>query len=144
MSIPEFTFSGEPLSDNNMGVISGFLLNRDKEEELSTDELLNKEFTTKLVLKRFEAYDLKFKITNFFLVASLTTFADNPAKIMIMLWFAFKYWKRTNKELIGIEDWCHIFPMGTPTDEELKVMWDSQKGEGEPIGNMLDNSTYWV
>jgi hypothetical protein len=140
MSIPEFKFTGEQLSVENTGQLTGLIMNSDKQQELSKAEELMEEFSAQMIQKRLEVYGLKYRLTDFFLVASVLTFATNPGKLMIMLWLAHQYWRKSKKELLGIEEWCLIFPDGTPTEDELKVMWDSQKSEGN---NMLDNPKNW-
>lgn len=144
MSVPEFKFKGQPLSQESMALIGKLIISAEQEVELEKDETLKNEFLRNLIVKRFEVYDLKFKITNFFFIASLITFVANPGKAMIMLWLAFNYWKKTNKEVLGIKEWCEVFAWGTPSEEELLIMWDSQKAPKEPSGNMLDNKNYWV
>ena len=142
MSIPEFEFKGAPLTEETTGTITSFILNPESEKELSEDELLKDSFYMQMILKRFEAYNLKYKITNFFFVSSLSTFVDSPAKVMLLLWLTHQYWKKAGKELMGIGEWCGMFPMGAPTDDELHVMWDSQKDSEH--NNMLDDPQYWV
>lgn len=147
MSIPDFKFVGEPLTVENMKVITGFIVNSDDEVPHQEDGVFQEDktlqFYSGMVQKRIEAYGLKFQLTNFYLLSSILTFAKSPGLIMIGLWQAHQYSKRTGKSLLGIADWCHIYPMGTPTEEECNTFWDSQKADGEPLGNMLDNVKYW-
>ena len=143
MSIPEFKFKGETLNEEAFRTLAGCLSNSSHEKPLPEEEGLSSDFSTQMILKRIEAYGLKFQITNFFLVLSVLSFCDNPAKLMITLWLANKYHKDTGKDLLTAEDWAEMFPMGTPTDEECHTFWDSQKADGEPLGNMLDNGNYW-
>jgi hypothetical protein len=143
MSIPEFKFKGEPLTDEGMKTLTSLLMSTSNEKPLNEEEGLSTDFSAQMLLKRIEAYGLKFQISNFFLVASVLTFCNNPAKLMILLWEAHKYSKKSGKNLLTAEDWCHMFPDGPPTDDECHAFWDSQKAEGEPLGNMLDNAKYW-
>ena len=143
MSVPEFKFQGQPLTEETMRMVTGMLMNTKNEKPLPEEEDLKTDFSTQMLLKRIEGYGLKFMISNFFLAASVLTFADNPGKLMILLWETNKYHKRTGKDFIGIEDWCLIFPDGTPSDDDMKTFWDSQKSDEDPLGNMLDNGSYW-
>jgi len=146
MSIPEFTFRGTPLTTETMMNITGLIMNSGKEQPLNEAQDLKGEFAAEMILKRIKAYELKFTISDFFLVASLTTFANNPVKLMIMLWLAFQYHKKTGKDFLGIQEWCEIFPVGTPNETEMQDMWESQKTES-PSGslvNMLDNVANWA
>ena len=144
ISIPQFEFRGQPLSDQNSKFFLNCIINKIHEISLIEDKELGEQFLVKVFLKRIKAYDLKFNISNFFFVMSLVTFVDTPANAMILLRLCWQYWKRTRKEFLNIEDWAFIFPMGTPTQLELKKMWESQKRKDEPIGeNMIDNIKYW-
>jgi hypothetical protein len=35
------------------------------------------------------------------------------------------------------------FPMGFPTEEEYRACWASQKEEGKPLGNAVDDFSTW-
>ena len=144
MPIPEFKYKGEPLNAESIKLVTAMLLNRDKEEEASKDTVLKDTFFMQMIRKRIEAYSLPFKLSNFFIGASLMSFVDSPAKVMILLWLSHMHAKKTGTDYLDIKEWCMLFPMGTPSDEELRIMWDSQKCPNSPLGNMLDDYKNWV
>lgn len=143
-TIPEFTFKGELLKKENMELMASLFLNKSKERHLDKSEISD-EFLAQIILKRIEVYSLKFTITDFFFIMCLSTFAVNPGKIMILLRLCYQYWLQTKKELLGIEDFGNMFPWGTPSEEELKEMWDSQKYYERKTGsdNLLDYVENW-
>jgi hypothetical protein len=142
--IPEFEFKGQPLTEEQSKGFIGMFLNRNKEKPLKEDDRIRDEFPTQIFLKRISAYELGFEVSNFFFAMSMMTFATNPGKIMLLLRLCYQYHKKTRKTMLGINEWGEMFPWGTPTEEEMESMWDSQKKMGEPVGgNMLDNPKYW-
>jgi len=142
-TFPEFKFNGRQLKEKESKMLLSLMLSTDNEKSLKDDEELANEFASKIILKRINAYDLKFEISNFFLIMSIVTFATSPGNLMILLRLCYQYWKKTNKSLLNVADWANIFPMGVPTNEELIQMWDSQKHQNEPLSNMVDNVVYW-
>jgi len=142
--IPEFQFKGQPLTDQNMQRMLSLYMSRDKEVPIEQDKELAELFPVKVLIKRIAGYGLPFNVTNFFFLMSMVTFTEgNPGKIMMLLWLSNRHYQKTGVKLLGIHEWADIFPMGTPTGEECRKFWDSQKKVDEPLGNMLDNPNYW-
>lgn len=143
-NIPTFEFKGQKLTNENIMTLMG-LLNNSGEVPLEKDIQLASIFLPKIFLVRIKGYGLKFNVSNYFMAMSILTFVDNPGKTMLLLRLAYQYWKKTNKEYLSIKEWCEIFPWGTPTEEELKQMWDSQKCSREGFGsdNLLDKAELW-
>jgi hypothetical protein len=141
--IPEFKFKGEPLSRKESEQLLVMIMNKNKEKDISENKDLSEVFTVKIFLKRKDAFNLPFSITDFF-VGMSSKFLGKPGTAITLLWLCFCYYKKTGKRLLDINDWCLMFPWGLPTDKELEAFWDSQKGPEEPLGNMIDNPEYWM
>lgn len=147
--IPEFKFKGVPLTQEQTELVFSLIVNSKGESEVdvSLDENINSTFLAEVAIKRMRAYNLPFKITNYFFVASVITFMNTPGMVMGMLWIAKCYADRTKKDNLTIQDWCELFPWGAPTQEECDTWWDSQKVTWERHGvesdNMVDYLELW-
>jgi len=148
--IPELEFKGAPLSQEKMKMLLGLLMAsyQSKETPLEKDSLLMEEFLPKVAEARIRVYPLPFNITNLFLVASVMTFVNSPGMVMGMLWLAKRYYDRTGKKLLGVPEWCEMFPWGPPTPEECERWWDAQKMPKElrsslMMDNMVDYPVLW-
>lgn len=143
--IPIFGFKGEPLSKENSEYLISLFLNQKNEKSL--DQItLKDEFLSQIFLKRIKVYNLKFVISDFFFVICLLTFVRDPGKVMILLRLCYQYWKMTGKNFIGINDFAEMFPFGTPSNQELKKIWESQKRKNYKSGesdNLLDYPELW-
>lgn len=136
--VPEFRFKGEPFSVENSKQFIRLLLAKNNEIPMAESEVAEDPIG-QMFLKRIDHYKLKFTVTDFFFAFSAISFIDRPGKIMIFLRLCFQYWRDTGKKLIGIEDFAMIFPNGTPTDDELRTMWKSQKYFDRPSNSFSDN-----
>lgn len=144
-SIPEFEFKGEPLSSENSEMFLNLILSKEKEVPLHASTIAEDQIS-KIFLLRIKTYDLKFMVTDFFFSFCVWLFIDRPGRLMILLRLCYQYWRDTEKELIGIEDFAQMFPFGTPTEVELKEMWYSQKFPDRPSlesDNLLDYPELW-
>jgi hypothetical protein len=75
---------------------------------------------------------------------SMITFASNPGRIMILLRLCWQQYMKNGTKLFDFNTWAtDMFPWGVPTEQELEVMWDSQKAAEQPLGNLLDNEDVW-
>ena len=144
--VPEFKFSGVPMTEEQSGQFMMLVLNKNKDEVLSAkSEITGQSALIQIFLKRIEAYKLPFKVSEMFMIMSLMTFVDRPGNVMILLRLCYQYYMKTKTEMLGISEWAELFPMGVPSDKELEQMWDSQKSRGGEFftGNMLDNPKVW-
>ena len=146
--IPEFTFSGRRMTEEEMRTLMELAMavkdNPKIEKPLDEDDKLSEDFSTQVICKRIEAYELPFMVSNLFFLLSLRCWVDTPGCIMMLLRLIYQEWKKTGKTYFDLNDFCmSIFPIGFPTEEEQESWWDSQKASDEPIGNMVDNSEYW-
>lgn len=143
MKIPEFTFEPKPLDEAASENIFSLLIKRDAETPLESSDLA-KEFLAQVLLKRVVAYGLPFKFTDFFFIASIVTFVDNPGKIMALLRLCWQHWRDTNNTNFNLNYWVsEMFPWGIPSDSEIQKWWDSQKSPGAPLGNLVDDASLW-
>jgi len=144
--IPEFKFKGQPLSEKNSELFMRAFLTKEKEVPFQKNEDLSKEFLCRIIEKRMEAYKLSFILTDLFIIMSIITWVDSPAKTVCLLYMAFKYHKKTGKDILDIEAWANMFPWGTPTEEEFQKWWLSQKYEDKenPMkDNLIDDFNLW-
>lgn len=146
--IPEFIFKGRLLDKYEVGCFLQLQLmlkkKSDVEIALIDDKEISNDFGSQILLKRIESYNLPFMISNLFYIMSVETWVKNPGKVMMLLRLLYQEWKKSGKQYFNLEDWTLIFfPYGVPTDEEQEKWWDSQKSFDEPLGNMVDNSSYW-
>jgi hypothetical protein len=141
--LPEFTFKGAPMTKEQTKQVLGLMMAKSKEKPAAEDEQLSPLFLSQVILTRISAYKLPFTVSNFFLLASMICGIDSPGKMMLLLALCFQYHQKNKKTLLTLNDWANMFPWGMPTKEEFHQMWDSQKREGEPLGNMVDNPEYW-
>ena len=139
--IPEFTFVGKPLNKEQTSMLMQLIMASmgKGEKDLADEETLNSVFLAQIAIKRIAAYGLP-KITAPFFMASLITFANTPGMIMGMLWLAKCYSDKVGKKRLTVQDWCEMFPVGTPTEEECEKWWDSQKITWERKGMESDNT----
>ena len=145
--IPEFKFKGQNLSEIDSKSLTMMLIATDKNEvemPLDKDPDFSGDFPSQIFLKRINAYELPFSVSNLFFAISLKTWADNPGKVMMLLRLVYQEWKRTGQTYFTLSDWAEkFFPFGTPSDNEQEQWWNSQKNENEPLKNMVDNQKYW-
>jgi len=123
-----------------------YLCKEDMEKPLGDDAEAREMFLAKILLKRIEAYKLRFKMTNFFFLASVVTFADNPGKAMLLLRECYNHNKKYGNDLFDIDTWAHMFPDGVPTEESMSKAWDLQKcepGGWAETDNTLDKPDTW-
>ena len=122
-------------------------------------------FLILILLKRIKHLNLPFIVTDYFILMSIVSFADNPGKIMILLRMMYDHY-RNNPHLIAnqgkriVRDdgkdvmifnhdkWCmDMFPNGVPAEKDLNRIWDNQKVKEfdtrNLTDNMLDNSSNW-
>lgn len=138
--IPKFEFKGKPLTQKQAKLFVTLLFKKDTEEPINISSLKN-EFSAKILIKRIEVYKLKFNISDMFLIMSIETFIDNPAKLIILLRLCYQHWQKTNQTFLNINEWANIFPWGIPTEQELHNMWKSQKHP--EYNNLLDYPFSW-
>ncbi len=146
-SVPEFKFKGVPLCDENVKLLRDLIMNKSKEKPLNESEL-SKDGASQIFLKRIKVYDLKFMVTDFFFAICMEIFINNPAKIIMLLKLCYQYWRDHGTTILNIETFCKMFPFGTPSDDELKVMWVYQKWPDHPddcfSDNLLDYPESWL
>jgi hypothetical protein len=144
--IPQFKFRGQQLDKEQSEMCLKLLLTTrhdpSVEKPFQEDVDLMNEFPAKVIAKRIEHYPLPFNITNLFLVMSLFCGFDSPGKWMCLLWIVHNVAKARNQKLFTLENWCEMFPWGTPTEEEFQTWWDSQKDEHG--NNRVDNPQEWA
>lgn len=147
--IPEFEFQGQPLDKENTGRLLSLVMlgMQGVDVPMEEDGNIADLFLTKVASKRIKAYGLPFNLSNLFFVASVMTFVTTPGMVMGLLWLAKRYADRTQKTLLKIEDWCEIFPFGTPREEDQETWWDAQKVTWDrkslESDNMVDYPSLW-
>ena len=151
VEVPKFEFVGRELETEEMDIYLSILLNKDKEVNFERDGTLMQQchFPCQILLKRKVAYKLPIQIGNFFMLMSLLTFINSPAHVVLLLWLCLQYYKKTGKTFLGAEEWGEIFPNGPPSNEELNMMWASQKHKTDADGsfsdiNLLDVHALWM
>ena len=147
LPIPEFSFKGKQLTEEQCQIFLGLVMAKEKEIPLGESEIAS-DFGAKILLKRLECYNLPFVITDFFYGMSTITFVDRPGVVMILLRLCWQEWKKNGTDYFGIEIWANkMFPWGVPENKELETMWDSQKGFAcglEKMDNLLDSPEAWT
>ena len=122
-------------------------MGKNRETSLNESEY-SKDGASQMFLKRIKLYDLKFMVTDLFFAICIKIFIDRPAKIMMLLRLCYQYWRDYGGTLLNIETFCLMFPNGTPSDDELRVMWKSQKYLDRPADcfsdNLLDYAESWL
>ena len=105
------------------------------------DKNLEQSMALKVFEKRLEAAGVECTLP---LAMFLTSMCDNPAKVV--MWAYTVNLIRVADGLSGpvtIEDMTRHFAWGFPLDSEYSKIWDEQKKEGQPLGNMVDNFENW-
>lgn len=145
--VPEFKFTPKQLTDEQSKNFISLYMSRQNEKLIQEAEELKGDFGAKVLIKRLEAYELPFEITDFFYVASVMTFIDRVGVVVIMLRLCWQEWKKMGRTRFDIQAWGEtMFPMGVPGEEDLEKMWDSQKGHAlgfDNIDNVLDAWEPW-
>lgn len=143
--IPTFKFKSIPLSEDQSEFLIRLATNLQMENWIDDlNDTLKKEFLCQILMKRIKAYNLPFRISNFFFMISVSTFADNPGKAMIMLRLCYQHWKKTGCTDFNLDVWCKdMFPLGIPSEESMQEWWDSQKDSKAPLGNLVDDYNNW-
>jgi len=140
--IPTFKFHGRVLQQDEYQDLLALLLSKKNELPLEVDPELSKEFLSQVAIKRMEFYHLPFRLSNLFFLISMRTWVNNPGRVMGLLWVCQQYSKKNNTpQVLTVNDFCYMFPLGVPTDQEFDNWWDSQK---EGSNNKVDNPDYWV
>jgi len=139
----DFNFKGRPLNTEESEILIKILLVGSLDKPLDQEERLKDDFLAQIVIKRLKAFKLPFMISSAFYVISLSTVFNNPGKIVMLLWLAYKYHLEKKIAYLDINAWVDMFPMTIPTEEELQYMWESQKSPGAPLGNLLDDPNTW-
>ena len=145
MGLVEISFKGSPLNQEQSNNFLHLLMAPEKERPLEDSEIRN-EFLAQILLKRIDAYNLPFIITDYFFVMSVSTFVDRPGLAILLLRLCWQEWKKNGTTKFDLNIWgTKLFPFGVPTEEELEAMWDSQKGfnNNSNVDNLLDLSDNW-
>lgn len=143
--IPLIEFDPVKLTEDQTKKLFGLLLNKDKEKDIEAlDDELSRSFFCQILIKRVHGYNLPFRFTNFFILASMLTFVNNPGKVMFLLRICYQYWKKTGCFDFNLDTWSRdIFPFGVPSEEYYNFWWDNQKYPGAPLGNLVDIASFW-
>jgi len=118
-----------PMDFVHTKLLASILINSLKNIKLEEEE---KPFLFKLIEKRLSVlYD--YNLTND-VILWLSYLSANPA-IAVMYLTYLQYWSaKNNIDTIDIDQFCHIFPDGYPSNDDLHKLWDEQK--------ILDNKTF--
>lgn len=90
-----------------------------------------KPFLYKLIEKRLTAYT--YTITDTRLIFFLIVISRTPGKAVMYMTYL-QYWsKKHGVKDIALDDFAkEIFPMGFPSDDDLRILWDKCKVTGKP------------
>ncbi len=94
------------------------------------------------VIEKRVTHCFTIQITDSRLLLFLAFIAKSPGVAILYLWYL-QYWCfNSNIRKLDLETFCEIFPMGFPTDLELRRIWNSQKVDREAgSDNLVDYSS---
>jgi hypothetical protein len=97
-----------------------------------------------LIIKRI-AVQFTYTISDDRVILLLAHVTQSPGTAVMYLWYLQYYCKKNNVKDIDLTMFCtYIFPMGFPSTNDLKQLWDSQKVNNKDEGfsdNLLDYHT---
>jgi len=125
--IPKVEFTPVPLTREQTEEFLQLCLNPDKDKPLDEVPELCRNVVASAFLVKQHGFELPYKISAYFFLMSALTIADRPGIAVMILWMAHEYNRHRGKKLLGLPEWVDIFPMGVPTDHDMKKWWDSQK-----------------
>lgn len=111
-----------PLTDSQSEVLINLILDKEK---INAIEIEEKPFLYQLLEKRIE------KLHNYKIEVSamiyLTSILKSPGNVVMYCWYLQYQSKIKNIKTFTIDDLVNIFPIGFPSNDELKKVWDMQK-----------------
>lgn len=113
--------------DNETGSLLFQLLYINKDGDKFKLEQKEKPFLFQVAEKRIE-FCFQYRIKEHALLLFLCSLAENPAVMVMYLWYL-QYWaKNNNTKEIDLITFCQkIFPSGFPSSEAMSEIWQSQK-----------------
>lgn len=134
----------QPLNESNTSVLMQLLLldkqSVDKASLGMNDDLsqvLEKDQMCQLITKRAEYHGLKMTGCATLLIARLSQGVPGRAVQFLHALAA----NSTADQLVSVEDFCMMFPMGIPDEAGFSAAWDEQKDGG---ANRIDNPANWT
>ena len=103
------------------------------EPNFVADDSLKEEFGFRLMSKRSEVMGLKLSDRLILMLMLIT--ACNPGEMVMYLTAI-----RSKTQECDLHEFCNIFPVGFLTEDDLHLMWTTQKVPG---GNGLDIDSSW-
>jgi len=99
------------------------------------------QFLYQLMEKRIN-YCFTFKVEDWRLLLFLILIANSPGTCIMYLTY-FQYWcKKNDTREVDLVNFCEIFPMGFPSDEDLSKLWNDTKvkrGKEGGSDNLVDH-----
>ena len=98
-----------------------------------------KPFTFKVIEKRLE-FCFTYKINDARLILLICAVAENPARIIMYLWYLQSWCHKNGVREVDFEMFTiRIFPMGFPTEQVMSDIWDAAKvSDGKQSYNLAD------
>lgn len=145
-----------PLSEEDMEMLAKLLLSKGRDEPLSYAEFMDhplvkqekaegKELPTALIAvwTRVNRVDGYFKMSlnaALFISSFVRSFGDSTLYMSYVMLNAHEHGIRDITLSYVAE---HVFPWGVFDQEQLSMMWDLQKNNSSPAGNLLDENSEW-
>ena len=125
----------EPMDDFVSEMLVKLILSKNMSYSIPEGE---KPFLYKLMEKRISVIH-DFELDERTLVF-LCCICKSAGVCVMYVWYLQYESKKRNMKQISLEDFCEIFPMGFPSEDDLHRLWDSQKVLTKGMGsdNLLD------
>lgn len=125
----------EPMDDFVSEMLVKLILSKNMSYSIPEGE---KPFLYKLMEKRISVIH-DFELDERTLVF-LCCICKSAGVCVMYVWYLQYESKKRNMKQISLENFCEIFPMGFPSEDDLHRLWDSQKVSRKEMGsdNLLD------
>lgn len=126
----------QPLSENQSEILQHLMLFKRSPQ---TKPIENKPPLFQMIEKRIQ--NLHTYLIDIPAMFYLTTIVKKPGDVIMYCWYFQYLSKKRNIKEFTIDEIVNIFPMGFPSENELKKVWDIQKVERpsmEYSDNLLD------
>ncbi len=120
------------MDDFQMGMFIKLYMLGDEERLNIWEGMLEKDFLCKLCHKRAESINLNL---SGHMKMWLIMLSRSPGELVMWLYFLKLHTIEHNGGEITFEDFMLIFPLGYPSAENMSILWDKQKHNGD---NLLD------
>jgi hypothetical protein len=134
----------EPMTEEQsrmfMTCVMADITGPDEEKDAKVREAFEDHLGAQVFLRRLEVTGTEVSVP---LTLFLLSMCKTPGDAVMWAYTVHAIAVTHGLDKVSTNELAEAFPMGFPTEESIEQAWGSQKKEGEPAGNMVDNWDNW-